>query len=363
MIFFNTAISILRVQNQNLILAWLSKTGLEIAGAKIMRLRLHYERKTWDDKYNGIQGLCQKISGDIQIARNTIQSFTSGTPMGNDAVTQLNALFRRDLPELHRLVDYEGRYAQNIAAEYFLKDLDDHRLVRRSMHILLGHLQQTLGQLGSVLLAMGDVWGDMGSSASFTKLVEDCEDMYVRLTSAQTAISNVTEILRGNTLDQRTGPHGPLAAVPTARRELKIGRHLRKAAMQEFAMISDDKLKRLIQTWINVISTSQHIRLDDPDADDEVVGGGTIAELKRAQDQAVADALAISLLERQDQAQANIEAGRQPAAEEEGAIHDLQKELQRVESESDIIDLYASFSDDERERLPGGSNNPGPMEG
>ena len=91
-----------------------------------------------------------------------------------------------------------------------------------------------------------------------------------------------------------------------------MSRNLRLAGMKEFASIKNKKLKRLVQTWIILIAFSVDIRFDDPDAEDFVVGGGTIAELKRARDQAVGDALGISLLDRQDQIQADKDAGIGP---------------------------------------------------
>lgn len=345
-----------------MILSWLSKISVEIAGAKVMRLRLYYERRTWDDKYSKILNLCEKISQEITVSRSQLQSLASGNPTGSQAfgvpdigrvTSLLNTLFRQDLPELNTLLDYESRYAQNIAAEYFLKDLDNRWLVRRSMHILLGHLQATLNRIGGILQAMLDVWADMGTSAAFTDQVEDCEAQYSRITVSQTAIFQVVQILRGNTLDQRTGAHGPFAGVPTSRREFQNGRNLRIAAMKEFARITDPKIKRVIDTWLRVIEFSQDIRLDEPDAEDVVVGGGTIAELRRAKDQADHDALAISLLDRQDQVQANRDMGMltEPAEGEDQVMHDVQERMTEIETNSDIIDLYGSFSDEEKVRL------------
>lgn len=359
---FVTAPSILQAQNQRLILCWLSKVSLDIAGSKIMRLRLHYERKTWDDKYGEIRNLCQNIIQNFTTASSDLQKYLSDTPEDDDGDvvdlyyirSQLDVLLRQDLLELHRLIDYEGRYSQCVAAEYFLKDLDDRRLVRRSMHILLGHLQTTCDQVAAILQCMVEIWQSLAADAAFTDHVQECESVYARLNTAQTAVSGVVQILRGNTLDQRSGPdgRGPLAAVPVALRELKFGRNLRIAAMKEFARIGDPKLKRVIQTWLNIIHFSQDIRYDDPDAEDVVVGGGTIAELKRAKDQATGDALAISFLDRQDQVEANRAKGMEPSEEDGRVIAELQDEMAQLELTSEIVDLYSqSFSDEEQHRL------------
>lgn len=325
-----------------------------------MRLRLHYERKSWDDKYGVLRELSQKLDEDLTIANRSLERYLADGNEGSgfvdlfDIKQQLDNLLRKDLLEFHRLVDYEGRYSQSVAAEYFLKDLDDRALVRRSMHILLRHLQTTCDQVDTVMKAMRSVWQRMGADADFTEHVQECESVYARLETAQTAVSGVVQILLGNTMDQRSGPggRGPLAAVPTALREFKNGRNLRAAAMKDFARISDPKLKRLIQTWLNIIYLSQDIRHDDPDADDVVVGGGTIAELKRARDQATADALAITYLDRQDQLEANRAKGIELAEGEERINAELQEELAQLELTSEIIDLYGqSFSEDEQERL------------
>lgn len=320
-----------------------------------MRLRLHYERDTWDDKYGAIRDLCQRVVLDLATASGDLQVYLSGDPSAEEQVdAQLDDLFRNTLLELHRLVDYEGRYGQCLAAEYFLKDLDDRWLVRRSMHILLGHLQTTCDQVGAVMTGMLEIWQRMGANARFTEQVQECESLYTRLQTAQTAISGVVQILSGNTLDERSGPggHGPLAAVPASKREFKNGRNLRIAAMKEFERISDPKVKRCIQTWLNIIHFSQDIRHDDPAAEDVVVGGGTIAELKRGKDQATADALAISYLDRQDQVEANRAKGMEPGEGEDRVIEELQQQMAQLEASSGIPNLFSqSFSQEEQARL------------
>ncbi|KAK7718948.1 hypothetical protein SLS63_010361 [Diaporthe eres] len=355
---FKSLLGILLNQGQNLILAWLSKVSFDIAGAKILRLRLHYERNTWDDKYGRIRDLCQRIVLNLTTASGDLQvHLDSGDPNTDwrQVDAQLDALFRHILLELHRLVDYEGRYGQCVAAEYFLKDLDDRWLVRRSMHILLGHLQSTHDQIGAVTTGMIELWQRMAAAgARFTGQVQECESLYGRLTTAQTAIQGVVQVLQGNTLDERSGPvgRGPLAAVPASRREFKNGRSLRIAAMKEFSRVTAPKVKRCIQTWLNILQFSQDIRHDDPDAVDVVVGGGTIAELKRATDQATADALAISYLDRQDQVEANRAKGMEPAEGENRVIDELQQEMAQLQTSSGIPDLFSqSFSEEEQNRL------------
>ncbi|KAI7779937.1 hypothetical protein LA080_000149 [Diaporthe eres] len=355
---FVTAPGILLNQGQNLILAWLSKVSFDIAGAKILRLRLHYERNTWDDKYGAIRDLCQRLVLNLTTASGDLQvHLDSGDPQADwrQVDAQLDALLRHTLLELHRLVDYEGRYGQCVAAEYFLKDLDDRWLVRRSMHVLLGHLQSSHDQVGAVTTGMIELWQRMAAAgARFTGQVQECESLYGRLTTAQTAIQGVVQVLQGNTLDERSGAggHGPLAAVPASRREFKNGRSLRIAAMKEFARVTDPKVKRCIRTWLNIIQFSQDIRHDDPDAVDVVVGGGTIAELKRATDQATADALAISYLDRQDQVEANRAKGMEPAEGEDRVIDELQQEMAQLQTSSGIPDLFSqSFSEEEQNRL------------
>lgn len=358
--FFATASSILVKQKQTLIEAWLYRTSLEMIGGKMMRLRLHYERKTWDEKYSGILRLCRAIQDDIQTARENVQNQLSGRPTTNDPGTHLNNLIRQDIPQLHRLMDHESRYSQIIAAEYFLKDLDDRNLVRRSMHALLVHLQTIYPRVDAVQREMLGLLSDMGDSPAFTQQVEDCENMYRLLTMTQKALSDVIALLSGNTLDQRQGNHGPLAGVAICQREFRGARNLRIAAMRDFAGIQDPKLRRLIQTFINLLHSIQDIRLDDPSAEDYVVGGGssaaTIAELQRARDRATASALAITLLDRMDQAQASRDAGIVPEEGEDAAINEITQAMADLEiaSACDIIDLYADFSDDEKEQIQHG---------
>lgn len=345
-----------------MILAWLSKTSLDIAGSKIMRLRLHYERRTWDDKYGRIHTLCDKVVRDASEVANNLVIYLSDLPLDDegqiidrDEVTRLlDDLHRQDALELNRLLDYESRYAQCLAAEYFLKDVEDRSLVRRSMHILLRHLQETCDWAGAALASLLDVWSKMGAGVAFAAQRAENEALYARINASQSAIFQVVQILRGNTLTERSGPggHGPLAAVPAASREFRLGRSFRAAAVQEFARVTDSRIRRLVNTWLNLIHYSQDIRLDDPAAEDVVVGGGSIAELRRGRDQATADALGIAFLDRQEQVEANRAQGMPPNADEERIVGEMQQEMADLESQSDIVDLYLqSFSDEERERL------------
>ncbi|KAG8170027.1 hypothetical protein KVR01_000772 [Diaporthe batatas] len=349
--FFATAGKILMNQNQHLIQSWLHRTCFDMVGAKVMRLRLHYERKTWEDKYDGIMTKCIQVRNESYSARRNIANEVAGLPTGNDPHTHLNNLIRQEIPELHRLMDHESRYCQAIAAEYFLKDLDGRNLVRRSMHALLRHLQTILSHFDDALQEIFLLQSDMGDRPGFTERADECGTLYRLLDTTKDALSDVIAILSGNTLDQREGTHGPLAAVPTCSREISNGRNLRIAALREFAMIEDPRLKRLIQTFINILNFTQDIRLDDPSAEDYVVGGGTIAELKRATDQATADALAISLLDRVDMARTAREAGTAPEEGEEAAIAEIGRALANLEVSSGIPDLYAAFSEDERNRI------------
>lgn len=345
-----------------MILAWLSKVSLDIAGSKIMRLRLHYERRTWDDKYGRIHTLCDQVVRDASSTANSLVIYLSDLPLDDegqivdrDEVTRmLDDLLRQDALELNRLLDYESRYAQCLAAEYFLKDVEDRSLVRRSMHILLRHLQETCDWAGAALASLLDVWSKMGAGVAFAAQRAESEALYARINASQTAIFEVVRILRGNTLTERSGPagHGPLAAVPAASREFKLGRSFRAAAMAEFARVTDSRIRRLVNTWLNLIHFSQDIRHDDPAAEDVVVGGGSIAELRRGRDQAMADALGIAFLDRQEQVEANRAQGMPPNADEARIVGEMQQEMADLESQSDIVDLYLqSFSDEERERL------------
>lgn len=324
---------------------------MDMAAGKIMRLRLHYERKTWDEKYLDIVLKCKMIQKDTQTAGENVRNEIAGMPTGNDPHTHLNNLIRQDIPGLHRLLDYESRYSQGIAAEYFLKDVDDRDLVRRSMHALLVHLQTIIPHLDAVQNDIMGLWSDMGGSPALARQVEDCEVVYRLLDTARGGISDVVAILSGNTLEQRERVHGPLAGIPMCQREIRDGRNLRIAALREFAGVQDPRLKRLIQTWINIIQVTQDIRMDDPSADDYVVGGGTIAELKRANEQATASALAIMLLDRLDLAQAYRVAGVAPEEGEEAALNEITEAMSNLQTVSDIVDLYADFSDEEKEQI------------
>lgn len=352
-----TAPLILERHKQMLILTWLQKLTMDKAGGKIMRLRLHHERQTWDRKYTSIRSLCQNSVQAFGIVGNSLRSVLSdNNPASGPGVTaQIQALLRGDLLELYRRLDYEARYTQSIVAEYFLKNSDDPMLNRRSLDMLLGMLRTACDEVRVVLERLTEMRQSLETDplSRFADIVQECQATHSRINSAFDAISGVVMMLHGNTSLDRSGPNGrgPLASVPIARRDMQESRSLEKAALAELRLIGDPRIRRLLRTWFNILLFNDDIREDDVDGTD-VVDGQSLDDLKRARDRETGVAMAIIYLDRLDQLDANRASGLGPTAEDFHINAELQDAMARHQDDTGIADLFSErFTLEEQDRL------------
>lgn len=135
---FETAPDILRARQQYLLLHWLQQMTFNTTSLKIIKLRLHYERRIWPHKYSKIQELCQNITRDLEAIGDSLRRIM----LRNSAIdfeqltTRVNNLVRQDLVEVHRLLGYEVRYSQSLATECLIRTVNNPGLLRRSINIL-----------------------------------------------------------------------------------------------------------------------------------------------------------------------------------------------------------------------------------
>lgn len=162
---FNTGPLILRVNRCPILLHWLNEVTAEVASTKILRERLHYERRTWPLKHDRIQGLCQTCITDIglvdgglvNVSRYPLQNDTMLGVINTEILDHLDRLLRRGLMEVRRLVSYEVQYSQCIVAEYFLQPVQHRGIARRSLRTLRTHLQATGSSIKNMLDTL-DPW-------------------------------------------------------------------------------------------------------------------------------------------------------------------------------------------------------------
>lgn len=174
---------ILKVHGLPIVLHWLTEVTVEAAASKTLRLRLHYERRTWPPRHDKIQGLCQTCITDIGLVGDGLISVTTN-PFQNDTILDIintevldhmERLMRQGLMEIRRLVSYEVQYSQCVVAEYFLKPVNDRGMVRRSLRALRTHLQTTASNIKN-LLAVLKTWIVESSARSRDGFIELWQD-------------------------------------------------------------------------------------------------------------------------------------------------------------------------------------------
>lgn len=321
------------------------------ASLKIMKLRLHYERRTWPQKYKKIHDLCDSITQDLERSGNGLQAFLSNTPLERleQFTTRIYTLLRRDLAELHRLLGYEVRYSQCVAAECLIRTADNPNLLRRSISILQDHLQATHQRVSVVLERLADMKQSLArdTSSRFTEAAEECQMIHVYILTEATALDMVVQLFRGNAAGESPNCSGPLAAVPVVRREMRERASLQRAALQAISQISDRKVRRIIRTWLNILSVNADLRNDTSRAIDDV-GLRPIAGMKRARDEQTDIALALQYLDRQEQLEANRARGLSLTAEDDQVNAELLDKM----DDSGIADVYGEeFTEEEQGRL------------
>lgn len=174
-----------------------------------------------------------------------------------------------------------------------------------------------------------------------------------RIQSHLGRIAEVLELLRNNTLGNRSGAVlGSLGAVPVARRAaLGTARSLRRAAIRQMALLEDPALKRLVRLWLGILNANVDLRTDVADAVDVVDGPVDVMGEKNRQEALVVAVESLSLLQ---QEAANQAAGVGSAAEDgQEAIADMQQTIAGMVSEDSSISevLVRELTDEERSTL------------
>lgn len=319
-----------------------------------MKLRLHYERRTWPQNFQRTQDLCQNIARDSGRISRILQNLISNASVAGveGMVQRLNRLLRQDLVELHRLLGYQVRYSQCLAAECLIVTSDKPGLLGRSIGILQTHLQTTSQWTSTVLLRLRDIKKsvDMDPSSRFTEAALECEARYVSILAEQNGLDKILELLRGDSAaGEGSSTRGPLAFVPIVRRKIQESADLQRAALHAFSQISDPKLARIVRAWINILAINEDLRNETSTAIDEATVR-TVAEVRRARDEQTGLAVALQFLDRQEQLEANDSRGLKRTLEND----QLDTKLQDALDSSGITnsDTYKqSFTEAEQARI------------
>lgn len=316
-----------------------------------MKLRLHYERRTWPHKHREIQELCQNITRDLETIGISLRRIMSRNSAVNfqQLTTGVNNLVRQDLVEVHRLLGYEVRYSQCLATECLTRTVNNPGLLRRSINILRECLQTTHQHASQVLERLRVVKHNMAmdTSSRFPEIAQDYQTMYVRILADVTALDMVIQLLRGPTAGGRPDNRGPLASVPIVRHEIRESTNLQQAALRAYSQIPDRKVQRIIRTWLNLLSVNEDLRNDTRSAIDGAEGR-PVSGMKRAREEQTGIVLALQYLDRQELLEANKARGLQTTAEDD----QVDAELLDAMDDSGIVDMHGHlFTEEEQRRL------------
>lgn len=316
-----------------------------------MKLRLHYERRTWPRKYRTIQDLCQNVSRELDIIGTRLQGIASSASAVDFEQVQnrINTSLRVNLVELHRILGYEVRYSQCLAAECLIRTVDNPGSLHRSMGILREHLRATHQHVDVVLGKLRNLEQNMvaDSLCRFTEAAEDIQAIHVRILTEATALNMVIRLLHNNMFSARPNSRGPLASVPIVRRAMRESSSLQRAALQAYSQVSDRNVRRIVRTWLNILRVNEDLKNNTHHVIDEGDGRPT-AGMKRARDEQTAMALALQYLNRHEQLEANRARGLETTA----ADDQIDVNLLDAVDDSGIADTHKhEFTEEEQGRL------------
>lgn len=180
---FETAPIVLAVHGLKIVSHWLTETTVELAASRIMRLRLHYERRGWPTRHNKIQVLCQASITNIAQVEEGIVTLTSDTlfseeldqRVAEELLDPVNALLRQGLVEVRRLMSFEIQYTQAIFTEYIIRPLNQRGMLRRSFRALWTHLENIVTDVSKLLAAL-QPWTQESTLGARDGFLEQCED-------------------------------------------------------------------------------------------------------------------------------------------------------------------------------------------
>lgn len=344
----------MRAQRQYLLLHWLEETTWSTAGLKILKLRLHYERRTWDQKFGRIHDLCEKITQDSEINRTILQGVLSNTSSATAGIVgrvtgRINILLRRDLVELHRLLGYEVKYSQCLASECLIRTADNPGLLRRSIGILQGHLQTTSQQAGTVVERLRNMEQNLRTDAlsRFTQTADEFKGANILISAEVNALNMVIALFNDDAAGEKSPARGPLASVPIVRRKIRESEDLQRAALHAYQQISDRNVQRIIRTWLSILAVNEDLRTDTSRAIDEDETR-SVAEVRQAREEETSVVLALRYLDRQEQLEANRVRGLETMEED----NEVDAQFEDALSTSGITEKRKKiFTQGEQDRL------------
>lgn len=180
--------------------------------------------------------------------------------------------------------------------------------------------------------------------------------MHSRLQSHLKLLDEMVELLRNNTLRDRSGPaSGPFGAVPAARRMQGRTKSLKLTARKELGLIKDKRVLRLVRLWLLILNANMDLRTDVADAVDIVDGRTDVDRItqEKAKVEALTAAMEISNL--LDQETANQKIGLPPSSEDRQRVDAMQIALaRRIVNEPRIAGaVKREFTDEEVKKILG----------
>ncbi|KAJ4404832.1 hypothetical protein N0V82_010415 [Gnomoniopsis sp. IMI 355080] len=270
-----------------------------------MRLRLHYERRTWPTRHEKIQLLCQTSItniGNVEEGIVNLSSFPHESEGLDDEVAEqlldpTNALLREGLMEVHRLLTLEIQYPQAIIAEYLMMPVNQRGMLYRSLRALRTHIENVATEVTRLLAALAP-WTREATFGERNGFIEECEDrletceiegegareamvffvkdflssagecqqMHGRLSSQLNRLNELPAILRDLMISpqrrERLGLPSVYVGMSNAiiRRTVKLGLGKERAALREIAHITHPWLQNLVRLWVVTLNQTRVAR-------------------------------------------------------------------------------------------------------
>ncbi|KAG6362747.1 hypothetical protein INS49_007840 [Diaporthe citri] len=298
----NYAMPRLHEHRQISILHYLALLTRDVATAKLMRNRLHYEKRTWPNRLRAIRDLRDKSTESFNTAWDGCIEVLQ-RPLAPSTVDDLDEFIMKvqellaNLTELNRLLGIEVQYSQALAAQYILKTPEARRKIhRRYMRFLrenMVHMRNSIAYVVETIASDHEqdgrlVWKTIAApwEARFEYMLEsnpaalnaleesDAETINdsidglanlrkftlqtcVDLLSTSSHLENVLPILDDQYIDFpiATAPTGLFPGVPIAMQMMELSKIVEKRAVHDIIRLKNPGLDQIIQQWIKILHT------------------------------------------------------------------------------------------------------------
>ncbi|KAL2284815.1 hypothetical protein FJTKL_08644 [Diaporthe vaccinii] len=298
----NYAMPRLHEHRQISILNYLALLTREAAAANIMRNRLHYEKRTWPNRFHRIRDLGEKSTESFNTVWDVLIKVLQ-RPLSLNTLNDLDEVIMSirellaNLTELNRLLGIEVQYAQALAAQYMLKTPEARRKIhRRYMRFLRENMVRIRDYVARVVETITPsheedgrlVWKTITApwEARFDYMLETnpvaldaleeseantindnifglanirkyTQQTCADLLSTSSHMENVLPILGDQYIDFpiASAPTGLFPGVPIAMQMMELSKIIEKRAIYDIMRLKNEGLDKIVRQWVEILHT------------------------------------------------------------------------------------------------------------